>query len=229
MTKKKHEQASDAIENVEEVLSRSEQFIEDNQKIITAVIVIIIAVVGIYMGYKKYILEPKEENAQSQMFVAAQYFERDSFNLALNGDVNYPGFLAIIDDYSGTKAANLSKYYAGISYLHLGSFQEAIDYLKDFKSDDKMLKPIATGAIGDAYMELGNKEEAAKYYKKAAETSKNEFTSPIYLMKAAQAFELSGNYKEALALYKEIKKDYKTSAEGRVIDKYITRAEKNIK
>jgi tetratricopeptide (TPR) repeat protein len=229
MTKKKHEQASDAIENVEEVLSRSEQFIEDNQKTITTVIVVIIAIVGIYMGYKKYIQEPEEGNAQSQMFVAAQYFERDSFNLALNGDVNYPGFLAIIDDYSGTKAANLAKYYAGISYLHLGDFQEAIDYLEDFKSDDKMLKPIATGAIGDAYMELDNKAKAAKYYKKAAETAKNDFTSPIYLMKAAQAFELLGNYKEALTIYQEIKKDYKNSAEGRVIDKYITRAENKLK
>ncbi len=229
MTKKKHEQASDAIENVEEVLSRSEQFIEDNQKVITAVIVIIIAVVGIYMGYKKYILEPKEGNAQSQMFVAAQYFERDSFNLALNGDVNYPGFLAIIDDYSGTKAANLAKYYAGISYLHLGSFQEAINYLKDFKSEDKMLKPIAMGAIGDAYMELDNKAEAAKYYKKAAEVSKNDFTSPIFMMKAGQAYEMLGNYDDALTIYKDIKENYAASAEGRVIDKYITRAEKKLK
>jgi len=228
MTKKKHEQAPDAIESVEEALSKSEQFIEDNQNIITWVVIAIIAVVGIYMGYKKYVFEPKEENAQSQMFVAAQYFERDSFNLALNGDVNYPGFLAIIDDYSGTKAANLSKYYAGISYLHLGSYEEAINYLKDFKSDDEMLKPIATGAIGDAYMELGNKEKAAKYYVKAGELSKNNFTSPIYLMKAGQAYEMLNNYKEALALYKQIKENYSTTAEGRVIDKYIARAEKKL-
>ncbi len=229
MAKKKHEQAPDTIESVEEVLSKSEQFIEDNQKIITTVVLVIIAIVGIYMGYKKYILEPKEESAQSQMFVAAQYFERDSFNLALNGDINYPGFLAIIDDYSGTKAANLAKYYAGISYLRLGSFKEAIDYLKDFKSEDKMLKPIATGAIGDAYMELDNKEEAAKYYKKAADASENNFTAPIYLMKAGNTFEELGKYKEALEIYKKIKENYPSTVEGRVIDKYITRAEMNLK
>ena len=226
---KKHEQASEGIEAVESALSRSEQFIEDNQKIITTVVVIIIAIVGIYLGYKKFYLAPLEDEAQSQMFVAAQYFERDSFNLALNGDVNYPGFLGIIDDYSATKAANLANYYAGISYLHLGQFENAIEYLESFSANDKMLKPISMGAIGDAYMELENKEDAVSFYLKAASASVNEFTTPIYLMKAGQAYELMGDYKNALKTYNQIKEKHKKSAEGRVIEKYITRAEKNIK
>ena len=226
---KKHNQAEDNIEAVESALSRSEQFIEDNQKIITTVIVIIIAIVGIYLGYKKFYLQPLEDEAQSQMFVAAQYFERDSFNLALNGDVNYPGFLGIIDDYSATKAANLANYYAGISYLHLGQFENAIEYLKSFSASDKMLKPISLGAIGDANMELENKEEAVSFYLKAAGVSLNEFTTPIYLMKAGQAYESIGDYKNALKTYNRIKEKHKKSAEGRVIEKYITRAEKNIK
>ncbi len=226
---KKHTQATDGIEAVESALSRSEQFIEDNQKIITTVVIIIIAVIGAYLGYKKYYLQPLEDEAQSQMFVAAQYFERDSFNLALNGDVNYPGFLGIIDDYSATKAANLASYYAGISYLHLGQFNEAIDYLAAFNANDKMLKPISLGAIGDANMELGNKEEAVNFYVKAADVSVNDFTTPIYLMKAGQTYELLGDYKNALNIYNQLKEKHKKSAEGRVIEKYITRAEKNIK
>jgi len=226
---KKHNQTGDSIETVENVLSRSEQFIEDNQKIITTIVVIIIAIVGAYLGYKKFYLKPLEEEAQSQMFVAAQYFERDSFNLALNGDVNYPGFLSIIDDYSATKSANLANYYAGISYLHMGQFEDAIDYLEAFNANDKMLKPISLGAIGDANMELGNKEEAVCFYVKAANTSVNDFTTPIYLMKAGQAYELIGDYKSALKIYNQIKEQHKKSAEGRVIEKYITRAEKNIK
>ncbi len=226
---KKHEQDPDSIEAVESALSRSEQFIEDNQKIVTTVVVIIIAIVGIYLGYKKFYLQPLEDEAQSQMFVAAQYFERDSFNLALNGDVNYPGFLGIIEDYSATKAANLSNYYAGISYLHLGQFENAIEYLESFSANDKMLKPISLGAIGDANMELENKEEAVSFYLKAAKASVNEFTTPIYLMKAGQAYEAIGDYKNALKTYNQIKEKHKKSAEGRVIEKYITRAEKNIK
>ncbi len=226
---KKHEQAPESIEVVENVLGRGEQFIEDNQKILTTLVVILIVIIGAYLGYKKYYLQPLEDEAQSQMFVAAQYFERDSFNLALRGDVNYPGFLGIIDDYSATKAANLSNYYAGISYLQLGQFENAIEYLKAFSVDDKMLKPISLGAIGDANMELGNKEDAVSYYQKAAKASVNEFTTPIYLMKAGQALEAIGDYKSALQVYKQIKEDYIKSAEGRVIEKYITRAEKNIK
>ncbi|OQY00759.1 MAG: tetratricopeptide repeat protein [Bacteroidetes bacterium 4572_117] len=226
---KKQEQVADGIEAVESALSRSEQFIEDNQHILTTVVVIVIAVVGLYLGYNKFYLLPLEDEAQSQMFVAEQHFERDSFNLALNGDLNYPGFLGIIDDYSPTKAANLANYYAGISYLHLGQFESAIEYLEAFSSNDKMLKPISLGAIGDASMELGNKEEAASFYIKAAKASENEFTTPIYLMKAGQAYELVGDNKNALKVYKQIKEKYKKSAEGRVIEKYITRAEINIK
>lgn len=225
---KKHKQATVSIEAVETALSRSEQFIEDNQKIITTVVIIIIAIVGIYLGYKKFYLKPLEEEAQSQMFIAAQYFERDSFKLALNGDVNYPGFLGIIDDYSATRAANLANYYAGISYLNIGQFENAIEYLGAFSANDKMLKPISLGAIGDANMELGNKEEAVSFYLKATKASENDFTTPIYLMKAGQAYELIGDYKSALEVYKQIKEKHKKSAEGRVIEKYITRAEKNI-
>ena len=226
---KKHEKAEENIEAVEIALGRGEQFIEDNQKILTTLVVIIVIIASAYLGYKKYYLQPLEEEAQSQMFVAAQYFERDSFNLALKGDLNYPGFLTIIDDYSATDAANLASYYAGISYLQLGDYENAIDYLKSFSASDKMLKPISLGAIGDANMELGNKKEAVSYYQKAAKASANDFTTPIYLMKAGQTYEGLGDYKNALKVYKQIQNDYKKSVEGRVIQKYITRAENNIK
>lgn len=223
--KKKIDQGPDKIEAVENVLSRSEQFIEDNQKIVTIVVLAIVAVVGLYLAYNKWYLKPLEEEANSQMFVAEQYFERDSFNLALNGDLNYPGFLTIIDEYSSTNAANLAHYYAGISYLQLGQFENAIEYLTSFDSDDKMLKPISLGAIGDAYMELKNTDEAIKYYKKAGTTAGNEFTSPLYLMRAGLALESIKDYKGALEQYKLIKEKYKTSTEGRTIDKYIDKAE----
>lgn len=225
MSKKKKEQIVENIESVENALSRSEQFIEDNQKLLTIGVIVIVAVVGLYLAYQKWYLTPLKEEANSQMFVAEQNFERDSFNLALNGDLNYPGFLSIIDEYSSTPAGNLANYYAGISYLHLQQFDNAINYLSDFDSDDNTLKPISLGAIGDANMELGNVEEAIKYYKKAGNYNENEFVSPIYLLRAGRALESTQKYKEALEMYKKIKEKYKSSAEGRTIDKYISRVE----
>ncbi len=225
MSKKKKENIVENIESVESALSRSEQFIEDNQKIITIAIVAVVVVVSLFLAYQKWYVKPMEEEASAQMFVAEQYFERDSFNLALNGDVNYPGFLSIIDEYSSTKSGNLANYYAGISYLRLAQYENAIKYLSDFSSNDKTLKPMSFGAIGDANLELGNVDEAVKYYEKAGNYAHNEFVSPLYLLRAGRVLESQKKYKKALEIYKEIKEKYRKSTEGRIIDKYISRVE----
>ncbi len=222
MAKKK--QGSAGIEGVESALTRTEQFIEDNQKWIIRIVTAILAVVVIYIAFKRFYLNPLEEEAHGQMFVAEQYFEIDSFNLALYGDGNYSGFLQIIDDYGITKAANLSNYYAGISFMKLGQFEDAIEYLQKFKSKDKMVAPIATGAIGDAYVELGETRKGLDHYLKAAALSDNNFTSPMYLMKAGLVYENLGDNKKALDIYEQIRKDYPEYSRRNNIEKYITRS-----
>ncbi len=212
------------MEGVEGALTKTEQFIEDNQKWIVRVVTAILAIVAIFIGVKRFYLNPLEEEANGQMFVAEQYFEADSFNLALYGDGNYSGFLQIIDDYGITKAGNLANYYAGISFLKTGQYEDAIEYLKKFKSKDKMVAPIATGAIGDAYVELGDTEKGLEYYLEAANLSDNNFTSPMYLMKAGLVYEELGEYEDALRLYERIRRDYPEYSRSNNIEKYITRS-----
>jgi tetratricopeptide (TPR) repeat protein len=228
MVSKSKGKKEDNLEVVEHALTNTEHFIEQNQRTITIALVVIVAVVGIFLGYKKFIVSPKEKEAQSQMFAAEQYFEKDSFNLALNGDGNFLGFLDIIDEYKVTKSAKLAHYYSGISYLKLGKFQEAIDELKKFKLKDDMVGPISKGAIGDAYCELGRIDDAISYYMKAARMRPNKFVTPIYLQKAAELHEGNKQYAKAIELYKEIQKDYPESSEGRKIEKYIARAEASL-
>lgn len=223
MTNKKVEQSSN-FENVESALTKTEQFIEDNRKILTYIILAIFLVVAVYLGFKRFYVAPLETEAKASMFVAEQYFQKDSFNLAINGDGNNWGFLDIIDEYGLTKSANLSKYYVGISYLNLGQYEEAISYLKKFKSKDMMVSVVAVGAIGDAYAELGQIDKAISYYKKASTKNPNDFTSPIYLKKEAQLYELQGDYKKAINIYEEIKTKYAESQEGKNIDKFIAKA-----
>ncbi len=222
---KKKQPDSGGIENIEEALTRTEQYIEDNQKSLMIIVGAIVLVVGGYLSYQRFYLKPQEAEAQSQMYVAEQYFEQDSFNLALEGDGNYPGFLEIIDDYNFTESANLSNYYAGISYLKLGDYENAIDYLKQFDGDDKVVATIALGSIGDAYVELGDIEKAITYYKKAANRNDNDLVSPIYFKKAGLAHEELNEYDKAINAYKKIKKNFPNSDEGREIDKYIAAAE----
>jgi len=223
MAKKK--QAGDSgIESVESALTRTEQFIEDNQKLIIRVVTVILLVVVVFIGTRRFYIMPLQEEANGQMFVAEQYFEIDSFSLALYGDGNYSGFLQIIDDYRITKAANLSRYYAGISYLRLGQFEDALEILKKFKSDDKMVAPLATGAMGDAFVELGDLDEGLNQYLKAAAQSDNDFTAPMYLMKAGLIYETLEDMKGALETYERIRRDYPEYARRNNIEKYITRS-----
>ncbi len=220
---KKKSTKDDNLQELESALTKTEQYIEDNQKVITYVIAAVVLVVGGYLAFHRFYLQPKEKEALSQMFMAENYFEKDSFNIAINGDGNYLGFLDIIDDYGMTKSANRAKYYTGISYLHLGQYQDAIDYLKKFKTDDLLLAPVKLGAIGDAMLQLGENENALKQYKKAYAETDNELTTPVYKMKAAKLLESMNKFDEALKLYEEIKKDYPQSTEGTTVDKYIAR------
>lgn len=223
MTKDKKNTQVDNLTEIESALTRTEQFLETNQKLIGIVIGAIVIVAVGYFGLNKLYLEPRQKQAQEQMFMAQNYFEKDSFNLALNGDGNNPGFLDIIDDFGSTKAGNLSHYYAGISYLHMGKYDDAIENLKKFDTDDLLLGPISVGAQGDAQLELGKTDKALDLYTQAYKMNGNELTTPVYMLKAGELLESSSKQDEALKLYETIKEKFPESTEGRSIDKYIAR------
>ncbi len=217
------------LEAVEEALTRTERILEKHQKnILTGIAVVIIIVLG-YFSFQKYYLEPVEKEASEQMWMAEKYFGMDSLQMALDGDGNYYGFLDIIEEYGVTKSANLANYYAGVCYLRLGQYEDAIDYLGSFSSNDQILAPMALGAIGDAYMELGETGKAAGYYIDAANKEDNAFTAPVFIQKAAWAYELQEDYSKALQLQNRLKKDFPTSAEGREAEKYIALLEAKLK
>jgi len=222
---KKTTENNETIVDVQEVYSKTETFIENNKKILSIVILGAIVIIGGYFGYKKLIIAPMEFEAQSDMFMAEKYFEQDSLQKAINGDgLNY-GFIDIVDEYSGTKAANLAHYYLGICYRNTGDYEYAIDELKSFSSDDVMISTVALGAIGDSYMELNDIDKAINYYEKAVNKGDNNLTSPIYLFKAGLAYEDKQDFTAAENKYKIIKADYPDSREAQTIDKYIARAE----
>ena len=126
--------------------------------------------------------------------------------------------------YSGTKAANLANYYAGISYYRLNDYKKSIEYLKDFSTSAKQVQAIAYGTIGDAYADLKNNEEAIEYYKKAGtHFPEDEAISSEYLFRAASFLELNGKNDAAIEIYKQIKQNYPKSEKGFSIDKYINR------
>jgi tetratricopeptide (TPR) repeat protein len=211
------------MKNVEETLTKTEQFLEENYRPLLYILGVVVVLVGLFWLARLY-LNNRNNEAQSQMYQAQRYLEIDSLKLALNGDGNYLGFLDIARQYKFTRAGNLARYSAGICYLHLGNYQEAIDYLNKYSKKDKVIGSIAIGATGDAYVELGDIEKGISKYLEAADYGDNAFNTPLYLMKAGELYEMNGNYSEALKLYERIKEKYPDSSEGTSIDRYIARA-----
>ena len=225
MSKKK--ETGKAIENVEQTLTKTEQFLEQNYKPLLYSLIGVVVVVGLFWLLKMY-SGKKNEEAQSQMFMAEKYFSQDSLKLALNGDGNNLGFIDIADQYKITKSGKLANFYAGVCLMHLGQFEEAIGYLNKYTLKDEILAPEAKGLIGDANVEMGDNEAGVKYYLEAADLADNSFHTPIYLMKAGMIYESEGKYSEALELYERIQDKYSESNEGRSIDKYIARVKMQI-
>ncbi|QIE58188.1 hypothetical protein G5B37_00990 [Rasiella rasia] len=215
---------AEVFNTLDEGASKTEAWVEKNQKaILTVVGVIAVAVLG-YLGYQQWVQEPKETEAMNEMFQAQEFFEqalsntsavKDSlYDLSLNGGRGKYGFLEIIDNYGGTKAGNLAEYYAGMAYLSTSKYQEAINHLDNFKSDDEMLAPLAKGAIGDAFAQLDQKEEALKYYEEAASMRTNEVTTPRFLLKAGVIAMNLGKADVALKHFAALDENYPTSAEA---------------
>lgn len=225
----KTDTTKDPIANVEDALTKSELFIEKNRNLLLGVLGGLIVLIGGYFAYRQYVVKPHELEAQAAIFRAERLFEVDSFQLALNGKDKAEGFLSIIENYGGTKTGNLAHYYAAVCYLNLGKYQEAIDQIDQFDADDIMLSAMALGVKGDALMELNKADEAIDMYVKAAGKNENTFTTPMFLMKAALAYEDKGNYEKALEAYQKIRTEYFSSNEGREAEKYIARAELKLK
>ncbi|GGF09082.1 tetratricopeptide repeat protein [Flavobacterium limi] len=214
---------------LDETASRTEDWVAKNQKIIIGLVAGIAVLTIGYLAYQKFIEAPKQDEAANEMFVAQQNFQKatdgvasDSlYKLALNGSEGKFGFVKIADEYSGTDAGNLANYYAGIAYLNTGKFDEAIKYLGEFKSDDMILSALAKGAIGDAYSQKNNQKEALDYYVKAAESNKNDFTTPRFLLKAAKTALTLGQKEDALKYLTDIKENFDGTPEANSVDALI--------
>ncbi len=187
-------------------------------------VAILLILTGGYFGYRHFVQEPKEKQAEEAMFRAEDYFRMDSVKLALNGDNVNAGFTKIISRYAGTEAAQLAAFYAGSCYLKLGDYNNAVKYLKDYSTPALQVQAKAYGLLGDAYSELNKKEEAIAAYKKAGTTfDKDDIISPEYLFRAGYLYESIGKDKEAIDMYQLVKDKYPASQRGFDIDRYLAR------
>lgn len=213
----------DAIrqDNIEQTVSKTDQFFQENKKLLWGILIAVVVVGLAVLGYSKFIYQPQCEEAMQQAAAAEAAFEADNFQVALEGDGNILGFDDIISDY-GTKAGRAVYLYAGICALRMDNFDEAISYLKKYKGKDPILAARAIACQGDAYVGLEDYDAALAAYKAAVAKADNNFAAQ-YLLKEGVVLEKLGKNDDALACYEQIKDKYPQTIEAYDIDKYITR------
>ena len=222
--RRKDKLKDETLVDVVEVKESAQDFFEQNKTLVFSIIGGLILIVGSFLFYKIAFKDPNEKNAKLAIYKAEQQFARDSFALALeNPGGGFEGFLDIIDNYSGTSSANLASLYAGISYLNLGRFDDAISYLDNHSANSIYSKIMKNGALGDSYSELGDIDKALSFYEKATTAGDDALLTPYYLYKLGLLAQINGDTTKALAAYKKIKENYADSNEGSGIDRLIAK------
>ncbi len=225
---------AEVFKTLDEGASKTEAWVEKNQKIILGFVGLVAVCVLGFLAYQNFIQEPKQAEATSEMFQAQSHYvqalnattAKDSlYNLALNGSAGKYGLVDIADKYSGTSAGNIANYYAGMAFLNLNNYQEAINHLDDYNGDDEATGPLAKGAIGDAFIQLNQPEEALKYYVQAATMKTNEMTTPRFYLKAGITALQLGQGSKALEYFNIITEDYDTAEEAQKAKLYKGQAE----
>ncbi len=217
MAKKKQQPATEenlGFDSVEQTLTKTEQFLENNARQVGIAVGAVVAVVLVLFAYNTYVVKPKAEEAAKEMAKAIKWFETDSMDLALNGNGAYLGLLDIMDEYSGTPSGNSAHYYAGIAYYNQGDFENAIDQMDQYSASDVATAAMANGVIGDAFVELGQMEDAVDFYNKAYKATNNDFTTPLFMWKAGLAYEALGENGKAVKLYERIQAEYPNSRQA---------------
>lgn len=224
---------AEVFESLDTGASKTENLVSKYQGLILSGVIIITTSVFAYLAYNKFILEPKKEDATTELNQAQYYFNlalnnedpNDLFENAINGGGGKFGFLDIIENYDNTPSSSLAVFSVGMSYLNLKKYDKVIEYLKDFESQDILLSSIAKGVLGDAYLQLGDQRNALLSYEKATSLNENNFTTPKYLYKAGLLSIRLGKNKAASKYFKKIKNDFPNSKEAEFIDIQIAKTE----
>jgi TolA-binding protein len=214
-------------EMLEAAQTQTENFFEKNSKMVVVAIVAIFVLAAVVFGYKKVIVEPRMTKAQEMLFEAQYRFEQDNadFALALNGDASAPGFAQVVEQYGNTPAGNLARMYAASCALRLGDFDQAQKYINSYKNvkgvPGAIINAMAAGIKGEIAVEKGDNAGAAKLFEQAAKSNENDFTTPMYLRKAALAYRAAGDATKADALLKVIAEEYPSSFDARDAQKLV--------
>jgi tetratricopeptide (TPR) repeat protein len=193
-----------------ETKGKLETFFDNyGNKILWTLIGITITAVAVYLvlSFMNSSNQKKENTAQAALTVA------------LTTEADVAAYVAIVDEYAGTKAANTAAYMAGAEYLQAGDLENAKAYLAKYTNAEGAAGEIINALVytlrGDIAVEENDLQSAADLFNKAIEASDDEFTYENNARKLALVYGAMGDndkvqevYKNLIAKYPDLKMTY---------------------
>ena len=213
MAKKTNQE--ETIVNVDELYSKSEQFVDKNRKQLTLGLGGAAALILIVIGYSSLVVAPKNTAAEEAAFMAEHYFAKDSADLAMLGDGLNAGLEEILSDHSGTPAAARAAFELGIMHRDAARFDEAVDAFNQAGFSDDVFGPLTDANIGDCLVELGDLEGAEGHFASAASRAASGLAakalSPMCSYKRALVLIELGNEDKARGVLEDLAEDFPNS------------------
>ncbi len=213
MAKKSNQ--DDTLVNVDELYSKSEQFVDKNRKQLTIGLGGVAAAILLVIGYTSLIVAPKNKAAEEASFMAEHYFAKDSADLAMLGDGLNAGLEEILSDHSGTPAAARAAFELGIMHRDAARFDEAVEAFNQADFGDDVFGPLVDANIGDCLVELGDLEGAESHFAAAASAAASGLAakalSPMCSYKRALVLLELGNNEKARQVLKDLAEDFPNS------------------
>lgn len=200
------------------------EFFDQNRKLVYGALaglgVLVLAIIG-----WAYLQHQKGEEAELALAEAITVYEAGTYREALDGTDDVPGLLPIVDEYGGTQAGNLARFYAADALFRLGEYDQALELFDAFEKGNNLVGASAYAGMAAIYEQREEYERAGDHYRRAAEQFASSETTPDYLLSAGIAYEQAGAYGDAIEMYETIQEDYPDSGAASNLDFFIARAE----
>src|SRR6267154_4305551 len=144
-----------------------------------------------------------EDIAMGELQSARYAFENQNLPLAASE------LSKVIENYSGTNAAEEGRLLLANVRLLQGQPQQAVAVMKDYAPGaGSAYRAQAYGLLGGAFENMGRFREAGEAYENASAAARLDFMKAQFLADAGRAWTVAGDTSKAVAVYQRILKDF---------------------
>lgn len=168
-----------------------------------------------YMGIEKY--KNCEKQKLNDLYLAVFQFEKENYKEALMGDDAFIGFYEFLNKYRNNAISDICKLYIGICLVKIKDYKNGIDYLKEVKIKEPIIKAKCLAFIANAFVELKEYQKAIDFFLKSSKCFKNDIDNPDFILNAVLCFEKLEKYNNALELVEQTLKEYTNTKKYEVL------------